>query len=171
MLLAKLDSFDRKILHIIQREAGLTTAELGDQIGLSSSATARRLRRMRDAGIITSTISLLDPNAIGAPTLFHVSLELDRANRGAVAELDEWLEREDKVQQAYHTTGQWDVIAIVCTDDLSAFEDFMARMLDDNPNVRRYSTNVVADICKRTFLYPIPPTAKLRSRHTSFTIA
>ncbi len=162
---AGMDSFDCKILHFVQREGDLTVAELAVRIGLSPSATARRLRRLKAYGVIRATISLVEPAAIGSPMLFMVGIELDRDRRAGHAALYAWLAQEDRVQQAYYVTGQSDMIAIVCAPDIAAFEEFMARMIQESANIRRYTTNVVSGICKRSFLYPIPPAAKLRARH------
>ena len=46
----KIDNFDRKILTILQQDAGLTVSELATKIGLSTSPCWRRLKRLMDAG-------------------------------------------------------------------------------------------------------------------------
>ncbi len=47
-----MDKIDRQLLHLIQKDATLTTAELADQVGLSASPCARRLKRLEQEGVI-----------------------------------------------------------------------------------------------------------------------
>ena len=56
----KLDQFDRSILEVVQRDCQLKAEAIADKVGLSPSAVQRRLRRLRDEGIITSEIAVLN---------------------------------------------------------------------------------------------------------------
>ena len=61
----KPDLFDKKILTILQRDAGLTVSELAAKIGLSTSPCWRRLKRMKDAGVLKKRVAILDHNQLG----------------------------------------------------------------------------------------------------------
>ncbi|MEO7168926.1 MAG: Lrp/AsnC family transcriptional regulator, partial [Sphingomonas sp.] len=65
-----LDRFDRKLLQIVQREGDLTADVLADRIGLSASAVLRRLKRLRQDGVITANVMLVDPAKVGKPSFF-----------------------------------------------------------------------------------------------------
>ena len=56
-----LDRFDRALLDEIQRDDSQTADQLAQAVALSSSAIARRLRRLRSGGFIARTIALLSP--------------------------------------------------------------------------------------------------------------
>ena len=62
-----LDQIDRTILSELQADGRLRVAELGRRIGLSGAATAERVRRLEDAGVITGYRAVVDPRAIGYP--------------------------------------------------------------------------------------------------------
>jgi Lrp/AsnC family leucine-responsive transcriptional regulator len=47
-----MDAFDRKLLALVQENARLTADQLGERVGLSASACHRRLKRLRDSGVI-----------------------------------------------------------------------------------------------------------------------
>ncbi|NIR60880.1 MAG: winged helix-turn-helix transcriptional regulator, partial [Gammaproteobacteria bacterium] len=56
----ELDAIDARILDLIQRDAGLSVAEVADRVGLSSSPCWRRIKRMEEQGIITKRVTLLN---------------------------------------------------------------------------------------------------------------
>ena len=62
-----LDQIDRTILAELQADGRLRVAELGRRIGLSGAATAERVRRLEDVGVITGYRAEVDPRAIGYP--------------------------------------------------------------------------------------------------------
>ena len=153
-----LDGFDRKILDVVQREGDLTADELGERIGLSSSAALRRLKRLKDSGAIAKTVAIIDPAEVGSNTTFIVGLEVERERLEAVGQLRRWFVNEDYVQQAYYVTGQWDYVLIVLVPSVEMYDAFMNRLMSENPNVRRFTTNVALGVNKRTLLVPIPLT-------------
>ena len=56
-----LDKFDLQILDILQKDNQTSQRDIGDIIGLSAAAVQRRIKRMRENKIITSDISVIDP--------------------------------------------------------------------------------------------------------------
>ena len=48
----EMDAVDAKILDLIQRDAGLSVAEIAERVGLSSSPCWRRIKRLEEAGNI-----------------------------------------------------------------------------------------------------------------------
>jgi len=151
-----LDSFDRKLLSIVQKDASLTTTQLGEQVGLSSTAVQRRLKRLRAEGVITSYVAVVDPSKIGHPTHFVVGLEVDREHPEILARLRAWLASEDAVQQVFYATGATDFVLIVTAPDVQAYDALMSRLLAENSSVRRFTTNVVLGVHKRTSFIPVP---------------
>src|SRR5215469_742713 len=65
--LIELDAIAWKILESLQRNARLTSAELGRKVGLSTPAVAERVHRLEEAGIITGYHAAVNAAKIGAP--------------------------------------------------------------------------------------------------------
>ena len=61
----KIDSFDLKILKLIQENNKITSEVLAKKVGLSSSACQRRINSMRKAGIIQKDVSIINRNVLG----------------------------------------------------------------------------------------------------------
>jgi len=150
-----LDSFDRKILDRVQRDAEVSAEALGEDIGLSGSAVLRRLKRLKANGTIVASVALVDPAKVGRPTFFIVALEVERERPELMSRLRQWLTSEDQVQQMFYVTGSADFILVVTAPDVEAYDVLMSRLMADNPNVRRFTTNVALGVSKRGVFVPI----------------
>jgi DNA-binding Lrp family transcriptional regulator len=151
----QLDSFDRKLLDRVQRNADLSAEAIGREIGLSGSAVLRRLKRLKAAGIIQADVVLVDPAKVGRPTFFIVALEVERERPELMSRLRQWLGNEDQVQQAFYVTGSADFILVITARDVESYDALMTRLMADNPNVRRFTTNVALGVSKRGVFVPV----------------
>lgn len=151
----KLDRFDRQLLNLVQHDAGQTAERLAEQVALSPSAIQRRLRRLREAGVIVREAAVLDPRLVGKPTFFVVSLQVERERPELLAQLRRWLSAQDQVQQAFYVTGEADFVLVVTAPDTEDFDALMIRMVGDNPNIRRFTTNVALSLVKRGLGIPL----------------
>lgn len=154
--MAKLDDFDRRLLKLVQRDAALTSEQLAERVGLSASAVQRRLKRLRSEGVITAYVAIVEPAKVGRPSFFIVGLEVERERPELLSRLRAWLSDEDAVQEVFYVTGSSDFVLVVTAADVEGYDEIMARLLSDNPNVRRFTTNVALGVYKRRLLIPIP---------------
>lgn len=152
----QLDKLDRRLLNLMQEDAGRTAEVLSAEIGLSASAVQRRLRRMREEGVIAREIAVVDPRKVGRPTFFIVSLQIERERPELLAQLRKWLSEQEHVQQAFYVTGEADFILVVSVPDTESYDALMARLVSENPNVRRFTTNVALNVVKRGLTIPVP---------------
>jgi len=151
-----LDRFDRQLLNLVQADSAQTAEQLAEHVGLSPSAIQRRLKRLREQGVIARDAAIVDPRAIGRPTYFIVSLEIERERQEHLAQLREWLTKRAEVQQAFYVTGETDFVIIVTARDTEAFDAMMSRLVRENPNVRRFTTKVVLNLLKQGLTIPVP---------------
>jgi DNA-binding Lrp family transcriptional regulator len=154
--LMELDRFDRQLLNLVQDDAGQTAERLAEQIGLSASAIQRRLKRLREEGVILREVAVVDPKQVGSPTSFVVSLQVERERPELLAQLRQWLAADAHVQQAFYVTGEADFVLIVSAASTEAYDAFMSGLMLENPNVKRFTTNVVLTPVKRGLALPIP---------------
>src|SRR4051812_1291888 len=97
-----LDRFDRKLLNLVQDDSGQTAERLAEQVGLSASAIQRRLKRLREEGVIARDIAVLDPRMAGKPVFFVVSVQVERERPELLTQLRAWIEARPEVQQAFY---------------------------------------------------------------------
>ena len=152
----ELDRFDRQLLNLVQEDSAQTAERLAEQVGLSPSAIQRRLKKMREQGVIVRDAAIIEPREVGRPTFFVVSLEIEQERPELLAQFREWLTKQAEVQQAFYVTGETDFVIIVTGRDTEAFDAMMSRLVKENPNVRRFTTNVVLNLVKRGLSIPVP---------------
>src|SRR5215207_7104876 len=85
-----MDAIDHKILAVLQEDASLSVAEIGQRVGLSSTPCWKRIQRLESDGVITRRVALIDQNKIGLGITVFVSVETGDHSQ-------EWLERFAKV--------------------------------------------------------------------------
>lgn len=141
-----LDSFDLRILDIVQRDASLTHHEIGEKVGLSASAVRRRLTALRSNGVICADVSLLDPNRSGV--ILIVMLSFGEESPEIYDAFDQQMRSLPEVKQSYHVAGVNDYTLVVHGPSLQWYEDWSKATLMNNPAIRRYETMVVWS-CKK----------------------
>lgn len=151
-----LDRFDRQLLNLVQEDAGLTAEQLAERVALSPSAIQRRLRRMREEGVIVRQTAIVDPQRVGRPTFFIVSLQVERERPELLSQLRKWLAAQEHVQQAFYVTGEADFVLVVAAPDTETYDALMGRLVAENPNVSKFITNVALGVVKRGLSVPIP---------------
>lgn len=151
-----LDRFDRQLLNAVQADAAATSEKLAEIVALSPSAIQRRLRRLRDLGVIVRETAILDARLVGGPTFFVVALEVERERPELLAQLRRWIAVEEQVQQAFYVTGEADFVLIVTAPNTEAYDLLMTRLVSENTNVRRFTTNVALGVVKRGLTIPVP---------------
>lgn len=97
-----LDSTDHLILEAVQEDGRISTADLARAVSLSSSATADRVRRLVDAGVITGYTATVDTAALGYAITAFVRLAYPSGNYTPVHRL---LKEVPEVIEAHHVTG------------------------------------------------------------------
>lgn len=151
-----LDDFDRRLLNLVQSDAGQTAEQLAGTVGLSASAVQRRLKRLRETGVIVREAAIVDPKSVGSPTFFVTSLQIERERPELIAQLRTWLLAQEQVQQAFMVTGPTDFVLVVTAPNAESYEALMARLISDNPNVKCFTTSMVLNIMKRGLAIPVP---------------
>jgi Lrp/AsnC family transcriptional regulator, leucine-responsive regulatory protein len=153
--MTKIDSYDRKLLNLIQQDATMPVENLAEKIGLSTSATHRRLARLRDERVVTSTIAVVDRKKIGRPLMMLVEVQIERERPELLQQFNLWIKREKAVQQAWYITGDADFTMLVTATDMDDFDHLMERLLAENRNVRRFKTGVVLKSAKEGLFTPV----------------
>lgn len=97
-----LDATDHLVIEHLQRDGRISIADLARAIMLSSSATADRVRRLTDAGVITGYAATVDPEAVGYPITAFVRLAYPSGNYRPFHAL---VETTPEIVEAHHVTG------------------------------------------------------------------
>jgi DNA-binding Lrp family transcriptional regulator len=135
-----LDGVDRKIIALLQENAKLTFAEIGSDVGLSSSAIKRRVDRLEQDGVIVGYGARLDPSALGDG--IEALIEVYCADRIAPADVGRSLADLEQVVSAFTVSGEPDAVIRARVANIADLEKFVERLRRDR-NVLRTRTLIV----------------------------
>ena len=151
-----LDTLDRRILFLYQANTRLPAAEIGAQVGLSAAAVQRRIKRLRETGVIVSEVAHLDRKQLGLGMTAIVNVDLIDESARATRAFRDKVVRRAEVQQCYGVAGAFDYLLVVVVADLADYDAFCESCLLHDPNVRSFTTQVVLDAAKVGGLLAIP---------------
>jgi DNA-binding Lrp family transcriptional regulator len=154
-LVQQLDKLDMQLLALVQQNNLLTADQLAEGIGLSPSAIARRLRRLRASGAIIADVSLVSEQAAGDPLTAVVHIQLDRHTPQEDDRLRRRLVASPNVQLCLNLAGSFDILLLVVARNMREYNDFADAALEDNPAVRRFETTFVKRRVKATLAFPL----------------
>ena len=115
----------------------------------------RRLKRLREQGVIRAEVAVLDRQSVGNSLTLLVGLEIERDNYPSLAGFRAWVEKVDAIQQVYYVTGQMDLMLVVTARSMADYDALCARLMADNPVIRRMNTHVVIDAMKLGLQVPV----------------
>lgn len=136
-----LDAIDRKILDALQEDNQITNLALAARVGLSPPPCLRRVRRLREAGVIAKDVALVDPAMVGQAVTAFVGVELDRQREDVLASFERKIAAEPDVQQCYFVSGEIDYLLVVTCRDLDSYNAFARRVLANEHNIKRFRTS------------------------------
>ena len=130
-----LDDIDRRLLRIVQEDAGLSGSDLATRLGVSVAVAGRRLDRLEATGVIAGWRLDLDPKALGYEVSVSLRVTLDKTERRA---FDEFIARAREVTEidAVHTLlGRVDVRLNVLARDLAHYQEIYRDKILNLPHV------------------------------------
>ncbi len=164
----ELDSTDRKILGLLQKDATLSTGEIADRVGLSQSPCWRRIRRLEEAGVIAKRTALLDAKALGFPVLLFVEVKVRPPTPSVQEAFEETISQIPRILECYKVMGEKDYVLKVAARSIEDYEENVHARLMKIPTLWNMTTTMVMSSVKATTELPLtpdpPPAAPRRPR-------
>ena len=122
----RFDEFDIRILQEMKRDGRISIQALSEDIGLSATPIARRLKRLEDAGIIKGYTALIDEAALGFEVSVFVSVKLDRQIDHGLSAFEAEIAQFPEVVDCWLMTGNRDYMMRVVTRNLIELRIFLS---------------------------------------------
>ena len=150
-----LDSFDRAILDILQRDNTTPQRAIGEAVNLSAPAVQRRIRRMEEEGVIQANVAVVDPQKVGRPLTIIVWVELESERIELIDATKRSFASAPQIQQCYYVTGDADFMLVITVATMADYEDFTRRVFFGDDNIKRFRTFVAMDRVKTGSSVPL----------------
>ena len=150
----RMDAIDRKILAVVQQDASLSVAEIGQRVGLSSTPCWKRLQRLEADGVILRRVALIDPEKIGLGITVFVSIETGDHSREWLARFAEVVGAIPEVMEFYRMAGDVDYMLRVVVPDIQGYDAFYKRLIAAVP-LKNVTSRFAMERIKSTTALPL----------------
>ncbi len=135
-----MDNIDIKLLELLQTNASQSNQSLAEKVHISPPTCLRRLKALRDSGLIEREIAILNTEKLAAIQGFGltalVEITLDRQGAEHLAAFEERVIQDTAVQQCYRVSPGPDFCLVVYCADMPAYLVLANRLFTQDANVR-----------------------------------
>ena len=155
----QLDAIDRRILRALQADGRVTHDQLAGQVGLSSSAALRRVKRLEESGVIAGYVALLRAERVGLSLTAYLNVRLEKHTethkRNPMDLFRAAVQTWPEVVECAALTGEMDFLLRVVVEDMAHYSRFIMETLLKHPSVQDCKTSFVLDRVKNTTALPV----------------
>src|SRR4029078_6850583 len=128
-----MDAVDEKILAVVQEDASLSVAEIGQRVGLSSTPCWKRLQKLEAEGVITRRVAIIDPDKVGLGITVFVSLETGDHSQDWLRKFADVVGAMPEVMEFYRMAGDVDYMLRVVVTDIAGYDAFYKKLIATVP--------------------------------------
>jgi Lrp/AsnC family transcriptional regulator len=126
---ADLDEMDLKILAVLQKDCTRAVADIGKEVGLSTTPCWRRIQRLEESGVIKQRVAVLDPVKINTAVTVFVSIKTDTHSLAWLEKFHAAVSEFAEVVEFYRMSGDVDYLLRVVVPDIAAYDAFYKRLI------------------------------------------
>ena len=149
-----MDAIDRKILSVVQQDASLSVADIGQKVGLSSTPCWKRLQRLEADGVIMRRVALIDPEKVGLGITVFVSVETGDHSQEWLAKFADVVNAMPEVMEFYRMAGDVDYVLRVVVHDMQSYDTFYKKLIATVP-LKNVTSRFAMERIKSTTALPI----------------
>lgn len=135
-----LDDLDLRILNVLQADSSLSNLELSRRVHASAPTCLRRVRALREAGVIARQIAIIDPSTLGPTLRAVVEVSLDRQTAEDYDAFESYICAEPVVTQCYRVSPGPDFVIIAEVRDMAEYDELARRLFKSSANIRNVRT-------------------------------
>ena len=144
-----LDETDRALLRLLQQDADQSAAALAKNLAMSQPAIWRRIKRLKEEGVIKGVALNLNREKLGLGVTVFLGIKLATKGRVSLVDFERAVKAIPEVQQIEHVLGLYDYRLRVVARDISDFERILRRRIMTLPGVGDLEANVLLSEEKR----------------------
>ncbi|MGJ8528131.1 Lrp/AsnC family transcriptional regulator [Maritalea sp.] len=143
-----LDQLDRRILRALQKDCRIPMHELGDEVGLSSSACHRRVKLLEERGLISGYHAHLNSDKLGFGMNFYVEIVLTDQSEATLKEFEGAVRSAPEILECALVAGAADYLLRLVCEDAEDFERVHRTRLSRLPHVTKIQSNLAIRVVK-----------------------
>ena len=149
-----MDRIDLRILDLLQHDATLSTSDIAEAVGLSTTPCWRRIQNLEKQGAITRRVALLDRDQLNVGVDAFVAIRTDEHNKRWLDDFAKAVAAFPEVIELYRMSGEVDYLMRVVVPDLAAYDNFYLRLIRE-VNLYDVSSSFAMERIKYTTALPL----------------
>jgi Lrp/AsnC family leucine-responsive transcriptional regulator len=158
-----LDDTDLRLLGLLQADASLSNQALAEAAQLSAATCHRRVKRLREAGVIEQVVAIVSPQklaeALGWGLGALVEISLDVQTQEALDAFEARAVAAPEVQQCWRVSPGPDFVLVVQVADMPAYQALARRLFTEDRQVRNVRAFFSIKRAKFGTSLPLPASA------------
>jgi len=150
-----MDKTDLRILAELQKDGTLSSQALAEKVGLSTSPCWRRVRKLEEDRVLSTTVAILDPEKIGLDVIAIAAVSLEDHHPMSIREFDEMVAGRPEILESYAMSGQHDYHLKVVCKSIRAYERLLREHIMPCRAVHHVNTSFVLRSNKYTTALPL----------------
>src|SRR3569833_2752806 len=136
-----LDDLDGSILRFLQRNGRATNYEVGEAVGLSSSAASRRIQALESAGVIRGYRAMIDDRVLGKKMTVYIRVTLERQSAPVLSAFETAVRHCREIVSCHLMAGQYDYMLVARVAGIDDYGRLHQNELSRLPGVTRLETS------------------------------
>ncbi|PSJ47497.1 transcriptional regulator [Zobellella endophytica] len=150
-----MDTFDRRILALLQQDATLALKDLAEAVNLSTTPCWKRVKRLEEEGYIRARVALLDGERLGLGLSVFVQIKTQRHDSRWLARFAETVTAFEEVVEFYRMSGDWDYLLRVVVADINAYDRFYKKLITSTEGLSDITSSFAMEQIKYSTALPL----------------
>ena len=143
--MTNIDSFDHKILDLLQSDGRMTITDLSNHIGLSKTPCLKRVQKLEAAGYIKGYQAIINHGLIQNNHIAFVQIKLNDTKTLALNTFNNAVKKIPEVEQCHMIASNFDYLLKVRTENMESYRKVLGEKISELPHVQNSSTFVVME--------------------------
>ncbi len=148
-----MDSIDKKLLILLQKDSKKTTKELSVKLNLSVTAVYERIKKMEREGIIKNYVALINRSKVDKGFIVFCHIKLIQHTREFLTKFESQVVKLSEILECHHVSGDYDYILKIAVRDMEEYREFLVTKLTTLEHIgSTHSTFMISEVKNTTVI-------------------
>ena len=148
-----MDSIDKKLLILLQKDSKKTTKELSVKLNLSVTAVYERIKKLEREGIIKNYVALINRSKVDKGFIVFCHIKLIQHTREFLTKFESQVVKLTEILECHHVSGDYDYILKIAVRDMEEYREFLVTKLTTLEHIgSTHSTFMISEVKNTTVI-------------------
>ena len=150
-----IDSIDKKILKILQRDITIPLTELSKRVGISKTPCWNRIKKMEEAGVISARTIVLNRKAIDLSIVVFLSIRVSHHSKDWITSFQEIIDKHEEIIETHRITGSdADYLLKIVASSIENYDKFQQKLISEL-DFTKMSSSISLQEMKNSHILPL----------------